>query len=572
VSTNTNHIRYRLFIGCLLFAFLAPLDGTVTQANMSEEPVSGAGGGELRTDHWPVPPVEATPEATLKAAEAALPAPLEDTFRLHSCPGSTKVIYLDFDGFIGTYGTYTPWDLDGSPSTFSGTERTIIQQVWQSVSEDFIPFAVDVTMEDPGVNGIIRSNSSDQAYGARAVIDGSAKWDYSWAYMNTFDDSKDVESFIYKGNNTWIWIADSISHEIGHTLGLDEHGQKPGDGVYYEGHGSGDTFWAPIMGWTKMTVPYGLSQWDKGEYLNANHSEDSLNIITTQNGFGYRPDDHGSTPATATPISINNSNLEFVAEGIIEQPTDRDYFAFTMSSTGPIRFIINPDNLAANLDIIAKIHDASGSVFYISNPSDALSAEFQVTLNAGDYYLSIDGTGLNDPLGPPADGYSDYGSLGYYSIEAIGGGSSDLAPSVDAGVDMITWSGRPVQLAPNIVNNDPCDPQASLTYLWTADPAAGVVFDPNAYIEDPTVTITKAPGDAVTFTLTLAVHDGVHPTVQDTMTIDVYDDACQAAIGMGLAADYPADFDRNCVINFADFALMATAWLDDNSLTVPVAK
>jgi hypothetical protein len=137
---------------------------------------------------------------------------------------------------------------------------------------------------------------------------------------------------------------------------------------------------------------------------------------------------------------------------------------------------------------------------------------------------------------------------------------------------MITWSGRYVQLAPIVVNNDPCDPQAPLTYLWTADPAAGVVFDPNAYIEDPTVTITKAPGDAVTVTLTLAVNDGVHPTVQDTMTIDVYDDACQAAIGMGLATDYPGDFDRNCVINFDDFALMATAWLDDNSLTEPVPK
>jgi hypothetical protein len=56
------------------------------------------------------------------------------------------------------------------------------------------------------------------------------------------------------------------------------------------------------------------------------------------------------------------------------------------------------------------------------------------------------------------------------------------------------------------------------------------------------------------------------------MAIDVYDDACQAAIGRGLAADYPADFDRNCVINFDDFALMATTWLNDTGLTEPVAK
>jgi hypothetical protein len=56
------------------------------------------------------------------------------------------------------------------------------------------------------------------------------------------------------------------------------------------------------------------------------------------------------------------------------------------------------------------------------------------------------------------------------------------------------------------------------------------------------------------------------------MTIDVYDDACKAAIGKGLAADYPADVDGNCIINFADFAVMATTWLNDTGLTGPIPK
>jgi len=143
--------------------------------------------------------------------------------------------------------------------------------------------------------------------------------------------------------------------------------------------------------------------------------------------------------------------------------------------------------------------------------------------------------------------------------------------SVDAGNDMITWSGEPVQLDPNVVNNDPCDPQADLTYAWSADPDDGVEFsDPNALA--PTVTITKATDNPSTVTLTLAVHDGVHPTVTDTMTIDVYDDACKAAIGKGLAADNPADFDGNCITNFEDFAVMATKWLNDTRLTAPVLK
>jgi hypothetical protein len=57
------------------------------------------------------------------------------------------------------------------------------------------------------------------------------------------------------------------------------------------------------------------------------------------------------------------------------------------------------------------------------------------------------------------------------------------------------------------------------------------------------------------------------------MMIDVYDDACLAArIGKGLEADYPADFDGNCIINLEDFVVMATTWLVDYTLTEPVVQ
>jgi hypothetical protein len=60
--------------------------------------------------------------------------------------------------------------------------------------------------------------------------------------------------------------------------------------------------------------------------------------------------------------------------------------------------------------------------------------------------------------------------------------------------------------------------------------------------------------------------------VDDTMTIDVYDDACKATLGAGLAADNPTDLNRDCVTGLEDIAVMALAWLVDNSLTAPVAK
>jgi len=72
--------------------------------------------------------------------------------------------------------------------------------------------------------------------------------------------------------------------------------------------------------------------------------------------------------------------------------------------------------------------------------------------------------------------------------------------------------------------------------------------------------------------LTFAVHDEFNTTpVEDTMTIDVYDDACWAAL-MGLSRLDPADFNRDCIVSLEDIAVMAAKWLIDNSSTAPVAK
>jgi hypothetical protein len=40
---------------------------------------------------------------------------------------------------------------DGNPSSFSTSERATILSVWRTVSEDFAPFNVDVTTEDPAL-------------------------------------------------------------------------------------------------------------------------------------------------------------------------------------------------------------------------------------------------------------------------------------------------------------------------------------------------------------------------------------------------------------------------------------
>ena len=89
---------------------------------------------------------------------------------------------------------------------------------------------------------------------------------------------------------------------------------------------------------------------------------------------------------------------------------------------------------------------------------------------------------------------------------------------------------------------------------------------------DSTVTLDnlRIVGDTpLTYSLTLAVNDEANPPVSDTMTIAVYDNACQAAIATGLTYD-PADLNEDCITDLYDFAEVAGQWLTDISLTEPV--
>ena len=90
------------------------------------------------------------------------------------------------------------------------------------------------------------------------------------------------------------------------------------------------------------------------------------------------------------------------------------------------------------------------------------------------------------------------------------------------------------------------------------------------------VKLTANPGVPFpvvhTVTLTLAVSDEGNPTpVTDSMTIDVYDDACKAAIGAGATYD-ETDIDKNCITDLKDLAALLAEWLVDNALTTPEPK
>jgi hypothetical protein len=372
----------------------------------------------------------ATPSAP---SRQGTPVPLARTFLLHSRPSAKRTIYLNFkgatltnDGWVGSSTVKAvPFDTDGSPKTFSDAERTTIQYIWQRVAEDFSPFDVDVTTQQPLPDRLTRSNDADDEYGTTALITNNegvfACGCGGVAYIGVFDMVGDYYKpalvFFNMLGSDEKNIAEAISHEVGHNLNLLHDGYAGGG--YYPGQGSGATGWAPIMG---VGYYQPVVQWSKGEYATANNLQDDIQVIQ-DTGLPLRPDDHAATLDTATALRrvVSGATVTFSGNGVIESAGDQDVFRFRVGA-GAMNIKISPDSRGPNLDLNVQLLDAKGNVVLSSNPKPLLNAAIRYTAPAtGTYYLRISDSGYGDPL---TDGYSTYGSLGQYTIS----GTATAAP------------------------------------------------------------------------------------------------------------------------------------------------
>ena len=70
-------------------------------------------------------------------------------------------------------GTHPAMDLGNNEAAFSDAELAQVQDIYQRVAEDYAPFDVDVTTEEPPAADIERTNVGDLVYGIRAMISPS---------------------------------------------------------------------------------------------------------------------------------------------------------------------------------------------------------------------------------------------------------------------------------------------------------------------------------------------------------------------------------------------------------------
>lgn len=384
------------------------------------------------------------------------PAVLANTFLLHSKKGASKTIYLDFNGhsaqgtaWSGSIITAPAYDLTGNPGVFDDTERSNIIKIWNRVSEDYIPFDVDITTEAPSNDALLRTSATDTTYGTRVVITktvincGCGGVAYV-GVVNLINNTSYQPAWVFQdglGNNEKN-IAEAVSHEAGHTLGLLHDGQKPSTG-YYMGHGSGVTGWASIMG---AGYYQNVTQWNPGTYPNANNQQNDIATLASV-GILPSPDDYGNTIATASSmVNIGTSIAPtFQTYGIIETSNDIDMFVIN-SSGGLVNLTASPAAVGPNLDIKLTLLSATGTVIATSAPEATLTANLSQTVAAGTYYLAVANSG-HIASGTDA-GYPSYGSLGQYQITGTYSPRTNTAVAPIANISATPITGT----APRVVN------------------------------------------------------------------------------------------------------------------------
>ncbi|MBI1342320.1 MAG: T9SS type A sorting domain-containing protein [Terrimonas sp.] len=346
--------------------------------------------------------------AHLSAVQAQVPV-------MNSYPAANAVILLDFDG-IDLSGTV--WNYAG-PFTCnpSGLTNDQIVETFNRVAEDYRPFNINITTEEAKFTAA----PIDQRM--RVIITTSYEWYGSGAggvaYVNSFKWGDGTPCFVFSslfGFNAKN-IAEAASHEAGHTLGLRHQSSYDGScnktSDYNWGQGSGEIGWAPIMG---AGYYQNLTLWHNGpNSFGCTNYQSDLDIISgSYNGFGFRTDDNANSFAGASAAVFDGSN-NFTINGVIEQTSDIDYFQFTLPVFGnftldAIPYNVGTGNSGSDLDMNVQLYDQYHNLLGAYNPGNELSSIIDTILQAGTYFISVDGEG--NMYAP------DYGSLGSYSLQA----------------------------------------------------------------------------------------------------------------------------------------------------------
>jgi hypothetical protein len=369
----------------------------------------------------PMPTEVFDPMSDPRTADQMMGLPLLD-----SNPGAPVTLYLDFNGnFESDWWNGTPenqrhysnvstpvWDVDGNPATFGPDERGMIGRIWARVAEDFAPFNINVSTAYYG--------EFNDGQALHVAIGGD---DNDWlnrpasgvASIGSFSNIAPNVVFVFdlvpaagfidvegRPLDPEAAMASTISHEAGHAFGLRHHSRWRVDGSLIATYDPGSSGTTPIMGYSLASD---RTTWEHGPTDEGpDTSQDDVEVLASPaNVFGLRPDDHGDSDATASPLSGGVSIFSsMTGKGIIGDFRDWDVFKFN-SYGGTIQVNVSSVVFGPNLIPVADLYSTNGYVPQTHTGSSITRSIINATVPAGTYFVRV-------------RGFGDYGDMGQYSV------------------------------------------------------------------------------------------------------------------------------------------------------------
>ncbi len=388
--------------------------------------------------------------------------------KLNSYPAAAATVFLDFDG---QFVTGSLWNYNGDISAApAGLSTAAITEIFNRVAEDYRPFNLNITTD----SSVYWSAPKKQR--VRIIVTASSQW-YGLAggvaFIGSFSWGDNTPAWVFSAllNNNTKWVAEAISHETGHTLGLqhqsvyDANCNKTAE--YSTGQGTGEIGWAPIMG---AGYYQNHTTWNIGpSTVGCNTIQNDFDLINASNVFGLRPDDVGDNNAAATNIAIVADT--FAVNGLISTTADQDVFKLVIPNATLLNLYVTPQNVGsgdvgANLDVKVTLLNGNDTISSY-NPLTLLNAGVDTNINAGTYYIVVSGVGNMY--------HNNVGSIGLYNIA---GSIASILPvkniqfsgTANNGMHLLSWSFETNEALKQVMVESSSD-GVSFTTLASLNPA-----------------------------------------------------------------------------------------------------